>query len=119
MRKRNVAYLLDKIFWYVVYMLPLLIWLIILIRNGFDTTYTLSMVFETLGLGIVTDNVILTSLMSIVGVGGVFPIFASNEILIFFTWFIGTLITHLFVDFILFIPRLAHKWLGALTKDGD
>ena len=119
MRKRNVSYLFDKVFWYLVYMLPLVVWLIILVRNNFNATYTLSYVFDTLGLGIVNDNVILTNLTAIFGTGGVFPIFANTSILVYCTWFIGTLILHLAVDFLLFIPRLCHKWMGDLTHDED
>lgn len=119
MRKRTIICFFDTIFWYLVYMLPLIVWLVLLCRNAFDPNITMQYVFDTMGLGIVNDNVILTSLIGIFGVGGVFPLFANNAILVYGTWFIATMILHLAVDFLLFIPRLCHKWMGELTNVKD
>ena len=33
------------------------------------------------------------------------------------TWFISAHIIHIFVDFIVFIPRLCHKWMGKATQE--
>ena len=114
MRKKTISYAVDKIFWYLLYFLPILVYFIYSFKSG--SLVTLSSVFDSVGLGILSDNVILTSLSSIFGVGGVFPIFSSPDILIFFTWFIGVYLAHLFVDFLLFIPRLAHRWLSFFYK---
>ena len=120
MRKKSLNCLFDNIMWYLLYLLPLIVWLILLARNEFNAIYTLSYVFENMGLGIINDNVILTALNGVFAVGGVFPIFtANNFILVYMTWFIAIMIVHLAVDFLVFIPRLCHKWLGCLTKDGD
>lgn len=117
MRKRTISFVADKILWSLLYFLPIVIYLVCCYRTGLAVP--LSTMFESVGLGIITDNVIFTSLSSIFGVGGLFPLFSSPDILIFFTWFIGVYIAHLFVDFLLFIPRLAHKWLRYFYKGDD
>lgn len=64
------------------------------------------------------DNPVYTALVAIFGQDGVLPVFSegSLSILAFFTWFVNVYIAHLLVDFILFIPRLAHKWLKKVIK---
>lgn len=119
MRKRTLKCLFDSIMWYLIYLLPLIIWLIVLARNDFNSSYNLAYVFDTMGLGILNDNIILTSLMQIFGAEGVFPLFSSPALLIYGTYFVSCLILHLAVDFLAFIPRLAHKWLGWLTQDKE
>ncbi len=34
-----------------------------------------------------------------------------------FAWFVYMHIIHVFVDFIVFIPRLCHKWMGKATQE--
>ncbi|MBQ4541306.1 MAG: hypothetical protein IJA23_00480, partial [Clostridia bacterium] len=78
----------------------------------------LSDCFSAIGLGVLTDNIVLTTLTSLFGFGGVLPLFLTNDILIYFTYFISVYIIHLCVDFVLFIPRLSHKWLKEFTSGG-
>lgn len=115
MRKRTIKRLADTIFWYGLYFLPILILIITSIHNPITSV---SNVINTLGLNILQDNIIFTTLSSIFGVGGVLPFFQSADILIFFTYYISVYILHLLVDFVIFIPRLAHKWLNYFTQ-GD
>ena len=114
MRKKTINHLFDSFMWYVVYLTPLLIWLGISIRIGKFST--LSSAFDLIGMNIFTDNVILSSLSNIFGIGGVFPLFASNDVLIYFTYFVSVYLIHLVVDFLLFIPRLCHKWLNSFCR---
>lgn len=120
MRKRTVNHLADTIFWYLLYFLPVLAYLLfMLIEPGSVGTLVLQN-FEdfvnALGFGFVADNLIIDTLSSIFGVGGIMPIFSTNAPFIIFTWFIGVYLLHLIVDFILFIPRIAHKWLKHFTQ---
>lgn len=121
MRKKTVNHLADTIFWYILYFLPVICYLIYMLNEpgqGNISVVNMETFFTSIGLGFVADNVIVSTLTSIFGVGGVFPIFSTNTPFIIFTWFIGVYITHLAVDFILFIPRLAHKFMNKFTQ-GD
>lgn len=115
MRKRTIKTLSDTIFWYGLYFLPILVLLLMSVHNPITS---ISSVMDTLGLSIITtDNVIYSTLSSIFGTGGVLPFFTSPDILLYMTYFCSVLILHLLVDFILFIPRLAHKWLKRGYQD--
>lgn len=115
MRKRTIKCLADTIFWYALYFLPIIVLLITCIHNPITSV---SNVINTLGLNVLQDSVVFTSLSSIFGTGGVLPFFQSPDILIFFTYYICVYILHLLVDFVIFIPRIAHKWLNHFTQ-GD
>ena len=79
---------------------------------------SISSVISTLGLNVLQDNIIFTTLSDIFGTGGVLPFFQSTDLIIFFTYYICVYLLHLLVDFVIFIPRLAHKWLNHFTQ-GD
>ena len=115
MRKRTINCLADTIFWYALYFLPILVLILMSLHNP---TTSVADIINTLGLNILQDNIIFTSLSDLFGTGGVMPLFDNPDILIFFTYFISVYILHLMVDFLLFIPRLAHKYLKIFTQ-GD
>ena len=136
MRKKTVNHVADTIFWYVLYFLPVIVSLIVLCNQS-DVFWTefggdmrgafldcLERVLDGLMIMPVdlSDNVIYSGLISVFGTDGILPFFSDNSgsggyyILQFFTWFIGVYLVHLFVDFILFIPRLCHKWMKEFTK---
>lgn len=112
MRKKSISCLFDNLMWYLLYLLPLFLLLIYLVRTG--TVVDLSTIFSDFGLDILTNNQILVALSSLFGSSGVVPLFASESILVYFSYFISVFVVHLAVDFLLFIPRLAHKWLNKL-----
>lgn len=123
MRKRTISFWFDKIFWYLLYFLPVIAYLIYLATcSGFaDSTLassSFSVFLSNTGLAnLITDNVVFTSLLDIFATGGILGfVEASSPIFVILTWFINVMIMHLFVDFLLFIPRLCHKWLGKLTQ---
>lgn len=64
------------------------------------------------------NNFIYTTISNLFGINGVFNLALDKGIYLYFSWFIGVYLMHLFVDFILFIPRLCHKWLKEFTQ-GD
>lgn len=63
------------------------------------------------------DNVVYVALTALLGADGIVPLFSTNAPLLMVTWFASMVLVHLFVDFIVFIPRLAHKWLGKMTQE--
>lgn len=112
MRERTQKNLFDNIFWYLIYLLPLIIWIVVSFRTG--NIVSLSNALETMGLKVLENNQILTNLSEIFGSNGILPLFVSTDILLYISYFICVFLIHLFVDFLLFIPRIAHKWLNKL-----
>lgn len=120
MRKRTINHLADTIFWYAIYFLPVVFYVFYLIAepSSGGSVVNFLLYFNDVGFGIVTDNIIVTTLRDIFGIGGIFPLFSTDLPFIVFTWFVGSYIIHLAVDFLLFIPRLAHKYIKYFTQ-GD
>lgn len=118
MRKKTVNHLADTIFWYLLYFLPVLGYLLYLIAepsNG-TTLVSISDFFNSIDIGFVTDNIVINTLKGLFGAEGALPLFATNAPFNIFGWFICTYIGHLTVDFILFIPRLCHKYMEKFTQ---
>lgn len=122
MRKRNASYLADLILWTIIYLLPLLFFAFQFF--SYDLTAVNTFNFSNFiqdNFNILESNVIYTSLVDLFGSAGQLPLFdtsSANSILLYFTYFIICNIAHLAVDFLLFIPRLAHKFLGNISE-GD
>lgn len=114
MRKRNIAYFFDTLMWYLLYLLPLIAFII---SFCLGQNLTFSSLFFGIGLDIVSDNIVLITLVSIFGSTGVFPVFSSNDLLIYLTYFICVFVIHILVDFLLFIPRFCHKLLDKGEKN--
>lgn len=119
MRKRTISNLVDHFYWLVVALLPLIIYLIQFL------SYRLQSVGETLpsflvfmqGFGISSDSIVYTVLNDLFGASGVLPMFLSesNAVLLFLAYFCMVQIVHLAIDFLVFIPRLSHKWMESIT----
>ena len=121
--KNRFSYKLDKIFWWIVALLPVLCYILYVGFGNIKTTtgslYTLPDFFITYilnGFGF-SNNVVWTTLSGIFGSNGVFPIFTSDSSLFVFNWFIWVELFHVFFDVIVFIPRLAHKWISKAVQD--
>lgn len=114
MRKKTINCLFDNVLWYLVYLLPLIAFGILLIGNS---ATTLSSAMLSVGLGILTDNVVFTSLNSIFGSGGVLPLFVSGDILLYFSYFICCWLCHIAVDVLLFLVRWAHSLMSSFGGD--
>lgn len=114
MRKKTVNHLCDQIFWYIIYMLPALAFLVQYFFGGTSSFTPMSFEQVMLEFGVGNGNIIYDTLFSIFGAGGILPFFftANSSLLAFVAWFGSVLIVHLAIDFVLFIPRLAHKWLN-------
>lgn len=113
MRKKTFYYIFDTILWALIALLPLIIWVFGNIHNNLE----LNSIFST--LGVVNSGVVYDTLVGIFGNDGVLPLFSNNSNLaLFFTYFVNVSIVHLLIDFILFIPKLCHKWLDKITNDG-
>ena len=135
MRKRTIKYAADTIFWTILYLLPVISYLIYLYSFGQNPGYTTEsgqvvatvLAFESLMSysGLFGSNFVLSpiygtlyNLFSLGQSSSVFPIL-STTVLKILSYFISVYILHLAVDFLLFIPRLAHKWLKQFTNTED
>lgn len=112
MRKRTIKYLFDNIFWYLIYMLPLIFSIIYWAKFG---TLDIGNIFTFAGFDLFANNIVFTSLNSIFGATGIIPLFNGTGILMLLSYFIICWIVHLAVDVLLFIVRLAHNWMEGIV----
>lgn len=109
MRKKTINNLFDNILWFVIYLLPIILLCINYLKGNFvDLT---SFFNDTFGL---LDNVVSKSFIDIFGVNGVMPLFNNTWIFSLFGYYVSVYCCHLVVDFLLFIPRIAHHLLDKL-----
>lgn len=120
MRKKTISYGLDQIMWYIVYLLPILIFLMALIVTPIadvDNWLKNSSAFNA-----IEQTWLFDSLNDIFGADGMLPMFtgSTNVYMLYYAcYFVYVMILHLFVDFLVFIPRLCHKWFNSLFQKGD
>lgn len=114
MRKRTIKYGLDKLFWYAIYMLPLIAYVIYLLKGGYEVIPSLSTAMSNFGFEMLQTSDLFVALHGVFGSGGAVPLFASPDIILYMTYFISMWLLHLAVDFLLFIPKIACKWLDKL-----
>lgn len=133
MRKKTVKTIFSNIFWYSVYLMPLLITVACLL-NGADSYWTADFGdYRVKAWTVLEYNVremiygtemydIFYSTFSTDG--GTFALFSSgpNDFSLplgYMAYFVNCVIFHVFVDFILFIPRLCHKFMNKFTRSDD
>lgn len=106
---RKTKNLFDNLLWYSLYLLPIALTLLSWFKGQF---LPLSDIMANSGLSIVTNNIVYENLITLFGsASSVFPVFASNGMLEYLTYFVMLMIIHIFVDVLLFIPRFCHKLL--------
>ena len=121
MRKRTIANIVDSAFWFLVAILPLALYLITCLSYKLQSsTETLTAFLPFMkNLGLLDSGIIYNSLSDLFGSGGILPLFSAenNAILVFLSYFVSVEIVHLAVDFLLFIPRIGHKYMNTLTQN--
>ena len=121
MRKRTIANLVDSAFWFLVSILPFALYLITCLSYKLQSsTDTLTAFLPFMkNLGLMDSGIIYKSLSDLFGSTGILPLFSAdnNAILLFLSYFVSVQIVHLAVDFLLFIPRLAHKYMNTFTQN--
>ena len=112
MRKRNILLIYEHIMWGLILLLPLILWAI----GNNHNSLLLSDVFSQFGLN--TNNVIYNSLSDLFGFDGVLEFFVvDSSLLLYFAYFVVVEVLHIVVDVLVFIPRLAHKWMNKFTSE--
>lgn len=114
---------LDKIFWFIISLLPVLSWLSYLYgyaRLSTDPStgviYFYSWLQSNFLIVNLDTNPFYSVLFQIFGPGGMFPLLDAN-VLCLFVWFLTIEVIHICFDVIAFIPRLAHKWISKAVQD--
>lgn len=133
MRKKTVMHVADTIFWYALYFLPVIMGVISIIGfmssesfftywigDGDYSNLPVLAAFRNVidGFGVMADGPVYMVLYDLFSTDGLIPVFSDDLIFKFFSYFINVYLIHLCVDFVLFIPRLAHKWMKKFTQ-GD
>nr|DAV80602.1 MAG TPA: hypothetical protein [Inoviridae sp.] len=117
------SYKLDKIFWFIISFFPLFSWLIYLFSFSGYTASPLTFyawLEQNFGfLGQIQESIIYSTfyqIFSITSVTSLFPAL-SPSLMAFFTYLVTVEIVHVLYDIIVFIPRLAHKWISKAVQD--
>lgn len=114
------SYKLDKIFWFLLTAFPLFGYLLYLfsINGAVDSLSFYSFMQNFAQIATHTGNPVQQVFVSIFGSSGLFPLFSAGSGLIdFFTYAVSIEILHVCFDVIVFIPRLAHKWISKAVQD--
>lgn len=106
MSNNRIYKFFDNLLWTTVYMLPLIMFIGMSLRTGDYVTF--ESVFSTLGLSMVSDNIIYTAVDSIFGVSGVLPLFSDVGVLMYVTYFASCVCLHFIIDVILWLIRWGH-----------
>ena len=109
------AYKVDKIFWFFISFAPLIFYALYLVSPAKPSQYFSFYVFlsDYLGLFFSSNSVFSSMFSTIFGPSGVFPMFsAQSGWLVFFSHLATVEVVHVLFDVMIFIPRLAHKWIS-------
>lgn len=123
MGNTRFSYKLDKIFWFVISFFPLFSWLIYLFSfssyTGSPLTFYAWLEQNFAFMGQISKSVIYSTfyqIFSITSADSLFPVL-STSFMAFFTYLVTVEIVHIIYDVIVFIPRLAHKWISKAVQD--
>ena len=120
MRKRTIKFLIDNLYWAIVFVLPVVLYAIYAVSATHQTGTILQFSDIMSSIGLYEGNVIQTALEDLFATDGILPLFNSGSTIIYFlTYFVLAEIVHLAVDFLLFVPRLCHKYLAVMTQNND
>ena len=122
MRKRNIGYFLDSIFWLIMWLLPVLFYLFNYLSYDISAsglTIASFSTFITQNFGISDTSTLYTSLSTIfadTSYLGVIDNTISNSLILYFVYIFFIELIHIFVDVILFVPRFAHNFIAKFQE---
>lgn len=120
MRKKRFDYVLDKIIWSIILLLPLIMYLGQYLMYELTSVTTLPTLFDYISINFNLDstNILYVSLMDLFGPEGVLPYFSANSsLMIYLCYFVIVEVVHIAVDVLVFIPRFAHKLMSKFGGD--
>lgn len=130
MRKRTIREIWDYLFWGVIYLLPIVVYIIFMIKypQFIESPTDLLFMFKQFLYGFVdSGNIFIQVIQNVLGVLYVwnentgmqdsYIWFGYESVICIYLGYCATVaLAHVFFDVIVFIPRLAHKWLGKATQ---
>ena len=114
------AFKLDKLFWFFIQIFPLFCYAVFCIAGARGENVvlpTFNSFLLKVGINYQSGNVFYTVLAQLFGAGGVFPLFAdSGGIVLYLTYVLTMEVLHVCFEVMVFIPRLAHKWISKAVQ---
>lgn len=119
MRKKTIKYGIDKILWLFLMLLPLLLFAIQAHHFGIESMTILDVFQSSLGFDL-TDGIIVDAVNAFIGPNGYVPLIDSINIIPYYIqWLCIVVIVQLVYDFLMFIPKIAHKYMHKFTQDEE
>ncbi len=115
MRTKTVEMIVDRGFWALVLIMPVLAYLIINHHGRADFITVLSQ------FNVTDTNVVYTTLVEIFGTGGYLDMFdttTTNPILLYMCFFFSVEVVHVIIDVLLFIPKITVEILDKASSMG-
>lgn len=114
MTKKKFSHIFDKVFWGIIALLPIIVYIIYVVKNG--TIYLFDSVFADFGFGIdISNSIVYTTLTDIFGVvadsTANISAFTSNGLILYVSYMVYVELVHLLIDCLLYIPRIAQKFI--------
>ena len=111
MSKKKISWLFDLLYYAAFVLIPIVAYIIH--QNHFDNVTLISFFNE---FGINDSSVIFTCFTQMFGTTGFLPLMADSSVMFYiFTYMSIVVLMHLVFDFVMFIPKLAHKCLTYFT----
>lgn len=111
---------MDKTFWFFLTLFPLFGYSLYLfsINGSVGSLSFYAFMQNFVQIAVHVGNPVHKVFASIFGSSGLFPLFSDGSgLLDFFTYAVSIEILHVCFDVIVFIPRLAHKWISKAVQD--
>lgn len=116
--KKRFSYKLDKLFWFLVVSAPLIGWLFSCFHDSSISNFSY---FMQNYFSVIVDgkNPIASVFYSLFGdVSTIFPLVGADQGILRFLIYASTMeVLHVCFDVLVFIPRLAHKWISKAVQD--
>lgn len=115
MRTKTIETLIDRLFWALVLILPMVAYVIINHHGSTDFISVLNQFY------INDTNVIYTALVEMFGTGGYLPFIdttSTNPLILYMAYFFCVELVHIVVDVLLFVPRICVKMLDKASQVG-
>lgn len=120
MNNTRFSFKIDKFFWFFLGSFPLFGYCLYLFSiNGTVAEVSFaSFLTNFMQVSVYGSNPIHQVFVSIFGPSGLFPLFsASSGFMSFFSYVASVEVIHVCFDVVVFIPRLAHKWISKAVQD--
>lgn len=122
MRKRNLSYLIDKIFWTLVLIVPLVFYAVYMLSYRFtdDTMQVMGFadyIINTFGIN--TSGDVYVAFLDIFSNADFLGVLNSgdNSIVLYMVYIFIIELIHVVYDVLVFIPRFAHKVVEKMTEE--